>query len=264
MRHSAAGVEIEVRDDGEGVPVLFLHGNPDAGDTWDGVVERLSGLRLIRPDMPGFGDSPEPAADFDYLPESTVPMWDALADALELDSIVVVVHDFGGPWLLPWVARNPGRVRGLVVCNTLYSPAYRRHFWARVWQTRGLGEFTTWVGPRALYRWEMRRGSRGLPVSYCDACCDKSTPGMRRSVLRTYRAHSDPRTVFAEELPRLQQSLAGPPTRVVWGVADPYISTSEATIFGTTPTLLDGVGHWVAVERPDAVADAVREVLAAG
>jgi pimeloyl-ACP methyl ester carboxylesterase len=27
---------------------------------------------------------------------------------------------------------------------------------------------------------------------------------------------------------------------------------------------LDGVGHWVAVERPDAVADAVREVLAAG
>ncbi len=262
MRRDVAGLEVFVADDGEGIPVVLLHGNPDAHDTWDAVVRRLPGLRCVRPDMPGFGGSPEPPPSFDYLAPSTVPLWDALL--AELPPAVVVVHDFGGPWLLPWVARNPDRVRGLVICNTIITPGYRWHPFARFWQTRGLGEVWLRVNPRWVFRREMRRGSRGLPVEYADACHARATPAMRRSVLRTYRSHARPDIVFRDELPRLQAAIASIPVRVVWGARDPYIDVAEASAFGVEPRVVVDVGHWVHIERPEAVADAIRAVIEAG
>ena len=259
------GIDLALRDLGDGPPVLLLHGNPDSHDLWDGVLAEAGrrGLRarFLLPDMPGFGDSPPPPDSFDYLPGSTVPLWDALLEELALDEpLLVVVHDFGGPWLLPWVARNAQRVAGLVICNAPFSPGYSWHFWARVWQTPLLGELTAAVSPRSLFRWEMRRGSKGLPVDYCDAAHARATPAMRRCVLRTYRAHARPQEVFAEELPRLQQVTAKLPGRVLWGLADPYLPAAEAEAFGLPVTGLEGVGHWSPVERPDAVVDAMMEL----
>ncbi len=257
---------LATREHGDGPPVLLLHGNPDSMSLWDGVVaevqRRRLGLRLITPDMPGFGSSPPPASDFDYRAQVTVPMWDGFLRELGVSApLMVVVHDFGGPWLLPWLARNPHRVRGVVLCNLPYSPGFPWHFWARVWQTPLLGELASLVSPRALFRWEMRRGSKGLPVEHCDQAHAQMQPWNRACVLRTYRSHARPSEVWAEELPKLQATLRGMPGRVVWGAADPYISAEEAEIFGLPVQRLDGVGHWSPVERPDAVVDALEAVL---
>lgn len=261
------GVVLAVEDTGAGVPVLMLHGNPDSRDLWDGVVGELGAapLRLLRPDMPGFGASPAAPAGFDYTADSTVPLWDAALDALGVEApLVAVLHDFGGPWFLPWVARNPERVRGLVLCNTLLWPGYRWHFWARVWQTPVLGELAGAASNAALFRWEMRRGSEGLPAAYCDAVSAAATPAMRAAVLRTYRSHADPAQVWAAEWPRLLEVLPDIPSRVVWGMRDPYLPTHMAERFGVPVHALDHAGHWSPVEAPDAVVRALRAVLAEG
>lgn len=270
-RLQLGGLGLAVRDSGpaDAPAVLLLHGNPDSADVWDGTVAAFAAdggppLRCIRPDMPGFGDSPLPPPGFDYRPGATVPLWDALLDALGVTGpVVAVVHDFGGPWLLPWVARRPERVHGMVVANSPYTPAFSWHVWARIWQTPLLGELTLLPSPRALFAWEMRRGSRGLSRAHCDATHAKVGPAMRRAVLRTYRAFRDLEGIFGHELPLLLRGLDERPRAVLHGAADPYIPVHHAEVFGVAPTVVPGVGHWLPVERPDLVAAAVRQVWAA-
>jgi thiamine biosynthesis protein ThiS len=76
-------VSLHVRDEGEGAPVLFVHGFPSTGELWDGVAPRVraAGFRAIVPDLAGYGRSQAPeridmAAQADYLVE--------LLDALDL------------------------------------------------------------------------------------------------------------------------------------------------------------------------------------
>jgi haloalkane dehalogenase len=62
-----AGVTTFVRDEGEGEPVLLVHGVPVSSWVWRNVLPALTGrgLRAIAPDLPGMGLSGRPA-DFDY------------------------------------------------------------------------------------------------------------------------------------------------------------------------------------------------------
>ena len=86
--------ELAYEERGSGTPVLFLHGFPDSTRTWDGVLDRLDGIRAIVPYLRGYGDSRvtdgaarsgEPAAlALDVL---------QLADALGIDRFHVVGHD---------------------------------------------------------------------------------------------------------------------------------------------------------------------------
>lgn len=264
-QHTIAEVNLFVTDEGPrdaGPPPLFLlHGNPDAADLWDNVLAGIDGRRCVRPDMPGFGGSPEPPPAFDYLAGTTVPLWDGLFEQIGLNRpFVAVLHDFGGPWFLPWVARNPDKVAGLVVCNTLFHPSFQWHFWARIWQTPWLGELASALSSRALFRWEMRRGSAGLPTAYCDRCFSHSTPAMRRSVLRTYRAHQHPKVVWARESQAIAEAVRAIPTQVVHGRRDPYISAEHALDFGAPVSWVDDAGHWSPVEAPDAVRAAIDRV----
>ena len=55
------GMEIAYRDEGEGEPVLLLHGWPTSSFLWRDVIPALAeGNRVIAPDLPGFGASSKP------------------------------------------------------------------------------------------------------------------------------------------------------------------------------------------------------------
>ena len=118
------GLEIAYRDEGEGDPVLLLHGWPTSSFLWRGVIPALAeGNRVIAPDLPGFGESAKPL-DRRYDFELYEAVLDGLLTELGIDRTGLVVHDLGGPIGVHWAIARPGKVSRLALLNTLLYPDF--------------------------------------------------------------------------------------------------------------------------------------------
>lgn len=106
--------------------VVLLHGEP----TWSFLYRRMippllaAGLRVVAPDLPGFGRSDKPTDRGWY---SWRRMYDAVGAQIELAGVegplILVVHDWGGVAGLPWAVDHSERLAGLVILDTaLYVP----------------------------------------------------------------------------------------------------------------------------------------------
>ena len=109
------------REVGVGVPMVFLHGNPTSSYLWRHILPIVgeSG-RCLAPDLIGMGDSGKP--DIAYTFDDHARYLDAWFDALGLDQVVLIGHDWGGALAFDWAARHPGRVRGIAFTETIVRP----------------------------------------------------------------------------------------------------------------------------------------------
>jgi haloalkane dehalogenase len=106
---------------GTGTPFVFLHGNPTSSYAWRNVLPAFGTPgRLLAPDLIGMGQSGKP--DIDYSLDDHSLYLDAWFAALELDSVVLVGHDWGGALAFDWAARHPDRVRGIAFMETIVRP----------------------------------------------------------------------------------------------------------------------------------------------
>jgi len=107
-------------DEGEGKPVLMVHGNPTWSYYYRNVVLRLRDrYRCVVPDHIGCGRSDKPTEDrYTYTLSSRVADLTRLADELELDDITLVVHDWGGMIGMAWAVDHVDRIRKIVILNT--------------------------------------------------------------------------------------------------------------------------------------------------
>jgi len=130
-RFRAGGVESFVREAGDGVPVVCLHGVPSSSFLYRKVNDELAarGLRGIAFDFPGLGLAERPE-DFDYS-WSGLARWSGRAiDELGIDRCHLVIHDIGGPVGAEWAVRNPDRVLSLTVLNTPLNVATFHRPWS--------------------------------------------------------------------------------------------------------------------------------------
>ncbi|WP_433680579.1 haloalkane dehalogenase [Nocardia sp. CA-119907] len=113
---------INYTDIGAGsVPVVFLHGNPTSSHLWRNVIPHVAGqTRVLAPDLIGMGASGKP--DSAYRLEDHARYLDAWFDALGLDQVVIVGHDWGGALGMHWGARHPDRIRGIALIETFLRP----------------------------------------------------------------------------------------------------------------------------------------------
>jgi len=251
------GQRVHCRACGEGTPVLLLHGNPDTSRIWGGVMDRLkSHYRCIAPDLPGFGGSGIDAERFDFSLSGLAGWVDTAFQGLGLaEPVNLVVHDFGGIFGLAWAVEHPEKVRSVAITNTLFQADYRWHFWARIWRTPGLGEFSMRmfsipVLGRASARLSMKAGSCKLTLVEIDRTFDEFVPPTRAVVLRLYRA-TDPENFAAWEQ-RMVGLNCRLPSLVIWGDHDPYIQKRFADRFGAREVVhLPDCGHWVPSEEPE-------------
>ncbi|WP_248962766.1 haloalkane dehalogenase [Sphaerisporangium perillae] len=132
------------RDLGAGSPMVFLHGNPTSSHLWRHILPAIGSGRRLAPDLIGMGQSGKPAIDYTFADHSRY--LDAWFDALELDEVILVGHDWGGALAFDWAARHPERVRGIAFTETIIKPMSWEEFpeggreLFRAIKTPGVGE----------------------------------------------------------------------------------------------------------------------------
>ena len=114
------GLRLAHLDEGEGPPVLFVHGEPTWSFLWRKVIPpvRAAGYRCIAPDLAGFGRSDKPTDVGWYSYDRHVALTATLLEDLNLRGTTIVVHDWGGPIGLRLAVEHPGRIERLVILDT--------------------------------------------------------------------------------------------------------------------------------------------------
>jgi haloalkane dehalogenase len=113
------GLRMHYLDEGEGDPVLLLHGEPTWSFLYRKMIPPLARVaRCIAPDYFGFGRSDKPTERAWYSYERHVASIARLAEQLDLRRITLVVQDWGGPVGFRFAVENPERVTKIVVVNT--------------------------------------------------------------------------------------------------------------------------------------------------
>ncbi len=114
VRLEGPGVQVRVQEVGEGDPVLFIHGGPNAGSTWAPFVEHFPGFRSLLVDRPGTGLSdPYPLTLDNLFPFADGFVGEVLT-ALGVERAHVVASSFGGFLALRSAAADPSRMDRMV------------------------------------------------------------------------------------------------------------------------------------------------------
>jgi haloalkane dehalogenase len=120
------GLAMAYVDEGEGDPIVFLHGNPTSSYLWRNVMPHLAGQgRLIAPDLIGMGDSgklPDPGPDSYTFVEHRRYLDGLLSQLGVTDRVTFVVHDWGSALGFDWANRHQDSVLGIAYMEAIVSP----------------------------------------------------------------------------------------------------------------------------------------------
>jgi haloalkane dehalogenase len=113
------GLRMHYVDEGDGDPVLLMHGEPTWGYLYRKVIPPLAGVaRVVAPDYFGFGRSDKPVERGWYTYDRHYESIERFVDELDVRRVTVVTHDWGGPIGFRLAVTRPDRVVRLVVTNT--------------------------------------------------------------------------------------------------------------------------------------------------
>ena len=269
-RFVAAGVESFVLEQGDGVPVVLLHGVPTSSFLYRRVVPVLArrGARAVAFDLPGLGLAARPEG-FDYSWTGLARWTGEAIDALGVDRCHLVVHDIGGPVGFEWAIRNPDRVMSLTALNTLIDVAtFHRPWPMHPFSIRGAGEL--WL--RSMMRVPFRQiyylvgvGDRSaVPRAEVDAHHallkheDRGAAFLK--IMRGFELTEEKERFFLEGLAERPY-----PTQVVWGRDDRMLGRErmeavQRALGVEQPTLLPAK-HFLQEDRAPQVAEAVGSLL---
>ena len=113
-------------DEGEGDPIVFIHGNPTSSFLWRNIIKDLSNqYRCIAPDLIGMGDSDKldnPSQE-NYSLKEHINWFDSFINEINLDKkIILVIHDWGSAIGFDFVRRYPEKISGIVYMEAIVCP----------------------------------------------------------------------------------------------------------------------------------------------
>lgn len=251
------GLQIAFTDEGQGPPLVFIHGFPLNRQAWTKQVEGLQATyRVIAPDLRGLGESQGTAG--------TVAMSQfaedihGLVEHLNLGPIVLIGHSMGGYIALAFAKAYPAALRGLVLVATKAGAdfpevAEGRRATAEKVRIEGISVVLKAMAPKML-------SAKNLD------------PTMAAAVLE-FMGHSKPEGVISALLGMAERPDATAwladlrmPTLVVTGLNDILIPPHESedltnAIQGSQLKLIPKAGHLVAYEQGEAFNAALRAWL---
>ena len=271
---------LHVRDyAGNGPAFVLLHGFPDNGHIYDDLIPHLvaANRHVVAIDFLGFGASDKPVGAYYSFPQQLGDV-EAVVDALQLDRVVLVGHDAGGPAAVNFALRHPDRAHSVALLNVFYGEtpgllvpelielfshprlaALARHFLQSPEQFAWLIEFQRTLlladaAPAGQARYQELLG----PLIDANFRQQPSAAPAFASMVAQLPAEIAANT---GRLVELRRSLV--PFTFIWGRNDPYLHLSAAEFMraqfrdGTLHAL--DAGHWPQI---DAAAEVARILLA--
>ena len=269
--HRIRDYSIHYVDEGDGQPVLMLHGNPTWSFLYRNLIMALRGeFRVIAPDHLGCGLSDKPQ-NADYSLGNHIYHIESLVRALSLKQVTIVGHDWGGAVARGYARLHPENVKRIVMMNTAAFSMPAIPLRIRVCRTPVLGSLMVrWLNLFCLAATFMasvnplpRMVKKGYLLPY-------DSPAHRIAV---YRFIEDipisPIHPSYETLLGIEHSLwmfSKTPVCLVWGMRDwcftPEFLTKWMNYFPDANVLtLDNAGHLVLEDGKDEAIAFIRKFL---
>jgi pimeloyl-ACP methyl ester carboxylesterase len=269
-----------------GPPVIMMHGFPESHRTWAKIAPLLGdGLRLIMPDLRGFGESDRPQEVSAYSTDLLVADLFALADALGVDRFALVGHDWGGA--VAWAAalRGNPRIERLAIVNSPHPAIFQRSIiedeaqraasqYISAYRKPGMEALVEAMGVDRFFD-KSFGGHVDLaaidPAERAQSIAEWSRPGALTAMFNWYRASQIIVPAMGEDadvpawvtrgVPRLKI-----PVRIVWGLGDKALLPVQLEGIGeigndVEVVPLAGVGHFAPWQAPKKVAHALAPFL---
>lgn len=274
-------VRVRVQEVGDGPPVVFVHGGPNAGTTFATLAARLPHLRCIILDRPGCGLSEPVDYRSDKLDVLAVDILTSLLDALALERADVVASSVGGLWSIWLALARPERLGRMVQLGaTAGMPGLKVPLFMRLMSTPGLNRLMTAGTPsvkmmQSIYR-QIGHGRSVRAGVISDAywawtvALGVHTETMKHE-LRLVETAVSP-FVGMRACARLQEDdlrALRLPLLWLWGDADPFgdvsvLARARAATNDSAASIVEGGGHLPWLDDPARAAAAVTAHLAGG
>ncbi|MCM1252790.1 MAG: alpha/beta hydrolase [Clostridium sp.] len=243
-------IPVNYIDEGTGDVILLLHGWGSNITLFDGIIKTLSAKhRVIAPDMPGFGKTPEPQTP--WCVDDYVDFVMKFMESLQLKEVSIVVHSFGGRVLFKMNARQnlPYTIRKAVLIDSagiMPKKTWKQKVSLRLYKMASSIMSTKvlhFLYPDAVEDMRKKRGS---------ADYNNATPIMRATLVK----------VVNEDLEPLISKIKCP-TLLIWGDADTATPiedarTMERLIKDAGLVVCEGAGHYSFLEQPAKVHGALQ------
>ncbi|MEM8797090.1 MAG: alpha/beta fold hydrolase [Pseudomonadota bacterium] len=261
--------------------VLALHGNPTWSFLYRSFVKGLSAeRRIVVPDLIGFGLSDKPRDEGAYSLKGHIDTIEALVVKLDLSNVTLVIQDWGGPIGLGVAARQPDRIRALVVMNTFgfYPPVdgmdpekLKLPAPLLMMRSKGLGDFIVrrlGFFERQVMKMATATKRKG-PIKRAYTKIFRN-PGERAGVMAfprmipTNTRHPSARILIEETAPYLERFMG--PAQIFWGVKDPLFPIEALTAWKkrlpqARVTEFANARHYLQDDVPDQLVSELGEFL---
>jgi len=260
-------------DEGQGQPLLFVHGNPTWSFYWHPLVEAFRQThRCIAVDHIGCGLSDKPR-DYPYTLSTHIRNLANFVASLNLSDATLLAHDWGGAIGLGAALQMPERFSRIVLFNTGAFPPPFIPLRIRACRVPLLGRLAV-QGWNAFSR---------CALSMATEKPEKITPEVRAGLLAPYDSWADRTAVyhFVKDIPansrhptwdvleRMEQqlpSLADKPVQLIWGMRDwcfrPSCLQRLEGIWPHAQSLrIEDAGHYVVLDAPERIIPALEQFL---
>ena len=250
---------------GQGPALVLLHGIPSSSYLWRDVIDPLSAtFDVLAPDLLGYGDS-DKRLDADLSIAAQARYMVAFMESLGVHQAAVVGHDIGGGVAQLMAVDEPQRVARMILIDSVVD---------NNWPVADIARLKEPVWDQIMVNIDLRKGLRkGLEAGLVtegrltDEVVDEWTRpfqdlGGRRAYLRAARALNNrdltSRSKHIEEIET--------PTLILWGADDKFLEprwadTLKHKLRDTTVEIIEPGGHFLPLDRPDAVAEALMRFL---
>lgn len=274
------GLQYHYLDEGQGDPVVMVHGNPSWSFYYRDLVKALCDrYRVIVPDHIGCGHSEKPGDDdYSYTLKQRVDDLEALLEHLGVrDRITLVVHDWGGMIGMAYASRHPERIARLVILNTaaFHLPAGKNFPLAlKICRDTAIGVFLVQqLNMFALMA--ARVGCKRNPMSpelRKEYCAPYNTPSNRIATLRFVQdiplKPEDPGYDLISDVEAGLERFADLPMTICWGLKDfvfdkCFLKEWQRRFPNAEVHTFADCGHYILEDAKDEVIPIVEKFLAA-